>query len=108
MGTCNQLAVTVGILSSQVLGLNVVLGSDERWPWLLALGGVVPAALQLAMLPFVPESPRYDIINLSNDEKGLNSLVLLRTSRAVSYQKKGKKEWNVIPFCRKRKKNTRT
>ena len=47
LGTVNQLAVTAGILASQALGLDVALGSDDLWPWLLALGAVVPAAIQV-------------------------------------------------------------
>ena len=47
LGTVNQLAVTFGIFSSQILGLDSVLGSEEQWPLLLALGGAVPAAIQV-------------------------------------------------------------
>ena len=35
MGTLNQLAVTVGMLISQVLGLSEILGNDRLWPLLL-------------------------------------------------------------------------
>ena len=35
VGTLNQLAVTTGILLSQVLGLKQILGTEELWPLLL-------------------------------------------------------------------------
>jgi hypothetical protein len=35
LGTVNQLAVTVGLLLSQVLGIEQILGTDEGWPVLL-------------------------------------------------------------------------
>ena len=35
LGTVNQLAVTVGLLLSLVLGIEQILGTDEGWPMLL-------------------------------------------------------------------------
>lgn len=61
LGTVNQLAVTVGLLLSQVLGIEQILGTNDGWPLLLGLA-VVPALLQLVLLPICPESPRYLLI----------------------------------------------
>ena len=47
LGTVYQLIITLSILISQVLGMNNVLGTEEGWPWLLALTAV-PAILQTA------------------------------------------------------------
>ncbi|XP_030889979.1 solute carrier family 2, facilitated glucose transporter member 4 isoform X2 [Leptonychotes weddellii] len=58
LGTLNQLAIVVGILIAQVLGLESMLGTAALWPLLLGVT-VLPALLQLALLPFCPESPRY-------------------------------------------------
>jgi hypothetical protein len=41
LGTVNQLAVTVGLLLSQVLGIEQILGTDEGWPVLLGKWGRV-------------------------------------------------------------------
>jgi len=79
LGTVNQLAVTVGILSSQFLGLDIILGNEDNWPLLLALGGLVPAVAQCFSLPFMPESPKYFIINKGDDESGEKSLKRLRS-----------------------------
>merc|ERR1719323_2616139 len=51
--------------------MNVVLGTDEGWPWLLALTAV-PAILQVATLPFCPESPKYLLLD-KDDEMAANS-----------------------------------
>merc|ERR1712156_160606 len=51
----NQLAVTVGLLTSQVLGVDYLLGTDEGWPYLLGIA-VFPSILQMILLPICPES----------------------------------------------------
>ena len=58
LGTVNQLAVTVGLLISQVLGVEGLLGTDGGWPYLLGVA-LFPSLLQLTLLPMCPESPRY-------------------------------------------------
>lgn len=45
-------------LHVQVFGLEALLGSEDLWPILLSLT-VVPTVLQMALLPFCPESPRF-------------------------------------------------
>ena len=35
LGTVNQLAVTIGLLLSQILGIEQLLGNDKHWPILL-------------------------------------------------------------------------
>lgn len=42
----------------QILGLETLLGSEDLWPLLLGIT-VVPTVLQMALLPFCPESPRF-------------------------------------------------
>ena len=61
LGTVNQLAVTVGLLLSQILGIEKLLGTDDGWPYLLGLA-LTPSILQLLLLPICPESPRYLLI----------------------------------------------
>lgn len=61
-GTVSQLGVTIGLLLSQILGLPLILGTDEGWPFLLGVA-FIPAVLQLLLLPLCPESPRYLLIS---------------------------------------------
>ena len=73
LGTVNQLAVTVGLLTGQVLGVDYLLGTDDGWPYLLGIA-VFPSILQLLLLPWCPESPRYLLIT-----KGTHSSNLIET-----------------------------
>ena len=67
LGTVNQLAVTVGLLTSQVLGVDYLLGTDEGWPYLLGIA-VFPSILQMVLLPICPESPRYLLISKGQEQ----------------------------------------
>ncbi|TKS82194.1 Solute carrier family 2, facilitated glucose transporter member 3 CEF-GT3 [Collichthys lucidus] len=82
-GTLHQLGVVVGILVAQVFGLEFLLGSHTLWPLLLALT-ILPAILQSIMLPFCPESPRYQLIVLNQEEEARKVLVRLRGTEDVS------------------------
>ncbi|XP_054477602.1 solute carrier family 2, facilitated glucose transporter member 3 [Anoplopoma fimbria] len=82
-GTLHQLGVVIGILVAQIFGLEFLLGSDTLWPLLLALT-ILPAILQCIMLPFCPESPRYLLIVLNQEEEARKALVRLRGCEDVS------------------------
>uniref|UniRef100_A0A673UGM4 Solute carrier family 2, facilitated glucose transporter member 4 n=1 Tax=Suricata suricatta TaxID=37032 RepID=A0A673UGM4_SURSU len=73
LGTLNQLAIVIGILIAQVLGLESMLGTATLWPLLLGLT-VLPALLQLALLPLCPESPRYLYISRNLEGPARKSL----------------------------------
>ncbi|KAG9276007.1 solute carrier family 2, facilitated glucose transporter member 3-like [Astyanax mexicanus] len=81
-GTLHQLAIVIGILIAQILGLEVLLGSEYLWPLLLGLTAL-PAVLQSVMLIFCSESPRYLLINLKQEEEARRILVLLRGQEDV-------------------------
>lgn len=55
-------------LCVQIFGLEALLGSAKLWPLLLALT-VAPAVVQCILLPFCPESPRFLLINLKQEEQ---------------------------------------
>uniref|UniRef100_A0A1B6DFT3 Major facilitator superfamily (MFS) profile domain-containing protein n=2 Tax=Clastoptera arizonana TaxID=38151 RepID=A0A1B6DFT3_9HEMI len=82
LGTVNQLAVTIGLLISQILGIEQILGTDEGWPLLLGLA-ICPAILQLILLPVCPESPRYLLITKQWEEEARKALRRLRASNQV-------------------------
>ncbi|XP_056154037.1 solute carrier family 2, facilitated glucose transporter member 3a [Lampris incognitus] len=90
-GTLHQLGVVLGILIAQIFGLEYLLGSEKLWPLLLSLT-VAPAVLQCILLPFCPESPRFLLINLNQEEQARKALVRLRGSEDVSKDMQEMKE----------------
>ena len=78
LGTVNQLAVTVGLLTSQVLGVDTLLGTDAGWPYLLGIA-VFPSILQMLLLPVCPESPRYLLITKGQEQQARDALKRLRS-----------------------------
>ncbi|XP_072243084.1 solute carrier family 2, facilitated glucose transporter member 11-like [Leuresthes tenuis] len=81
MGMGTSIFLTVGILSGQVMGLREVLGEEEYWPLLLSTT-CIPAFLQLLILPWFPESPRYLFIDKGDDEGCKKALKQLHGSAA--------------------------
>ncbi|KAI8521450.1 Solute carrier 2, facilitated glucose transporter member 5 [Branchiostoma belcheri] len=78
----HQGMLTVGILLAQILGLEQILGSDTLWPVLLAFYAV-PSGIQLVIMPFLPESPRYLLINKQDEEASRAALRRLRGTSEV-------------------------
>ncbi|XP_042860504.1 glucose transporter type 1-like isoform X5 [Penaeus japonicus] len=82
LGTVNQLAVTVGLLLSQILGIEQLLGNSDAWPLLLGLA-IVPAVMQMVLLPVCPESPRYLLMSRQLEDEARRALRRLRASSHV-------------------------
>lgn len=82
LGTVAQLGVTVGLLLAQIMGLPSVLGTASGWPTLLGLA-LAPAVLQLLLLPFCPESPRYLLITKARLPEATKALIRLRATPNV-------------------------
>lgn len=58
-----------------------LLGSRQRWPWLLGFNGLT-ALLQLCTLPFLPESPRFLLLERGDQqacERGCHTHTLGQT-----------------------------
>uniref|UniRef100_A0A3B3R869 Solute carrier family 2 member 15b n=1 Tax=Paramormyrops kingsleyae TaxID=1676925 RepID=A0A3B3R869_9TELE len=58
IGLMPSIFICVGVFISQILGLHEMLGKEEDWPLFMSLV-VVPTFIQLTLLPWFPESPRY-------------------------------------------------
>ncbi|XP_022119387.1 solute carrier family 2, facilitated glucose transporter member 1 [Pieris rapae] len=82
IGTVYQLVITITILLSQILGLEVVLGTANGWPWLLAVI-VLPAIVQCCTLPLCPETPKFLLLNKGAELKAQRALNWLRGDVAV-------------------------
>ncbi|KAM4887563.1 solute carrier family 2, facilitated glucose transporter member 2 isoform 2-T2 [Thomomys bottae] len=95
LGTLHQLAIVTGILISQIIGLEFILGNHDLWHILLGLSAV-PALLQSLLLFFCPESPRYLYITLEEEVKAKKSLKRLRgnddVTKDLNEMKKEKEE----------------
>lgn len=96
LGSMNQLAVVIGILISQVLGLDILLGTDNLWPLLLCLSGIA-AVVQIILLLCCPESPRYLYIKCGKLEEAEKCLKSLRgancdTTKEIEEMEKEKEE----------------
>ncbi|NXN99008.1 GTR5 protein, partial [Rhinopomastus cyanomelas] len=76
-GVMPELFITLGILVAQILGLRNILGNAKGWPVLLGLTGI-PSLIQLLILPWFPESPRYLLIQKGNEEQARQALQKLR------------------------------
>nr|XP_043902175.1 solute carrier family 2, facilitated glucose transporter member 11-like [Solea senegalensis] len=65
--------ISFGKFCGQLLGISELLGTAERWPWLLGFNGFT-ALLQLATLPFLPESPSFLLLNRGDRQACENAL----------------------------------
>ncbi|XP_043532105.1 solute carrier family 2, facilitated glucose transporter member 1a isoform X3 [Chiloscyllium plagiosum] len=65
IGVMPQLFITIGILIAQIFGIRSILANEKGWPLLLSLTGF-PAVVELILLPFFPESPRFMLIQKGN------------------------------------------
>ena len=70
LGSVNQLAVTMGLL------LSYLMGALLHWKWLALVGGIPPALLVILMYT-MPETPRWSLGNNRRSE-ALTSLLWLR------------------------------
>ncbi|XP_038151464.1 solute carrier family 2, facilitated glucose transporter member 9 isoform X2 [Cyprinodon tularosa] len=68
IGQFNSILICLGVFTGQVLGLPELLGQESRWNYLFTFLAF-PSLLQLCVLPFLPESPRYLLME-RRDEAG--------------------------------------
>lgn len=73
----NQLAITIGILSSYLIGFLFV--ESQSWRIMFAIAGI-PAAIQFFIMCFFPESPRY-LTNIGERAKALAILTRFRGTK---------------------------
>ncbi|XP_076141160.1 solute carrier family 2 member 15a [Alosa pseudoharengus] len=73
LGLMPSIFICAGVFTAQILGLHELLGKEEHWPLFLSLV-VVPTFVQLMMLPWFPESPRYLLIEKHNVHATITAL----------------------------------
>ncbi|KAK5899830.1 hypothetical protein CesoFtcFv8_009260 [Champsocephalus esox] len=78
LGLVPSIHICLGVFIAQVLGLHELLGKEEYWPLLLSLI-VFPTMIQLMLLPWFPESPRYLLIEKGNIHATIEALKWYRS-----------------------------
>uniref|UniRef100_A0A3B1JMW5 Solute carrier family 2, facilitated glucose transporter member 5 n=1 Tax=Astyanax mexicanus TaxID=7994 RepID=A0A3B1JMW5_ASTMX len=78
LGLMPSIFICIGVFFAQILGLHEILGKEEHWPVFLSLV-VAPTFIQLMLLPWFPESPRYLLIERHNIHATITALKWYRT-----------------------------
>ncbi|XP_068133565.1 solute carrier family 2, facilitated glucose transporter member 9 isoform X2 [Hyperolius riggenbachi] len=68
LGQVTAILICVGVFTGQVLGLPEIFGQESQWPCLFGFI-LIPAIIQLAFLPFFPESPRYLLLEKQDTKR---------------------------------------
>uniref|UniRef100_A0A672YPN7 Solute carrier family 2, facilitated glucose transporter member 5 n=1 Tax=Sphaeramia orbicularis TaxID=375764 RepID=A0A672YPN7_9TELE len=69
----SSMFIGFGKVMGQIIGIKEVMGTEEMWPYLLAVSGI-PAILQFVTLLFFPEAPRYLYIDKGDTEGSRKAL----------------------------------
>ncbi|RZC33696.1 Sugar tr and/or MFS 1 domain containing protein, partial [Asbolus verrucosus] len=105
-GSSYNLMVSFGIFMSQILGLPSVLGSPSLWT--VAIGvAALPSILQVILLVFCPESPKFLYIDQEDEDEAEESLSSLRCTWDIDNElDELREETNIlteaqdVTFCR--------
>ncbi|XP_068183575.1 solute carrier family 2 member 15a [Antennarius striatus] len=73
LGLVPSIFIGTGVFLAQILGLTELLGKEEHWPLFLSVV-VIPTFIQLMLLPWFPESPRYLLIEKNNVHATITAL----------------------------------
>ncbi|CAF3967049.1 unnamed protein product [Rotaria magnacalcarata] len=85
LGAAFQLGVVVSLFLSQGISLNSVLGSENTWHYALALP-IVFSIMQVVLLLFVPETPKYLLIKRNDLPAAEKALQWLRKHPHVQHE----------------------
>ncbi|CAF0758975.1 unnamed protein product [Adineta ricciae] len=85
LGASFQLGIVILLFVSQVMSLEQVLGSQDKWHYALSLP-IVFSVLQVILLLFVPESPKYLLLKKNSPEDAEKALRWLRGHPNVHHE----------------------
>ncbi|CAB3221412.1 unnamed protein product [Arctia plantaginis] len=77
MGVICPMGVNVGVLVAQVMGIDILLGHPDHWPYLLSAFAFL-VIITLPVLFILPESPKFLFVVKRDEEKALKELSRLR------------------------------
>lgn len=83
ISTINQCAILMGIIVSQIMGLQSVIGNKNLWPLIFGVS-IIPVIIQMLSLPWCPETPHHLIMH--DEDEAEASLVWLRGTHDVGYE----------------------
>ncbi|XP_049894379.1 solute carrier family 2, facilitated glucose transporter member 11-like isoform X1 [Epinephelus moara] len=69
----SSIFIAFGKITGQIIGIKEMMGTEDMWPYLLAISGV-PAILQFVTLLFFPEAPRHLYIDKGDIEGSKKAL----------------------------------
>lgn len=73
MGVTFPMGMCIGVLVSQIMGMDSILGTIDHWNYLLAAYAVF-VAMALLIHPALPESPAFCYINAQDEVRGRREL----------------------------------
>ncbi|XP_061439928.1 solute carrier family 2, facilitated glucose transporter member 9 isoform X2 [Rhineura floridana] len=85
LGQITAILICVGVFSGQVLGLPEIFGKESLWPYLFGMI-IVPSILQIAVLPFLPESPRFLLLEKHDTKAAEKAFQTFLGKSDVSYE----------------------
>ncbi|GCB76906.1 hypothetical protein scyTo_0019941 [Scyliorhinus torazame] len=85
LGLIPTIFICLGVFAAQMLGLRELLGKENDWPLLLSLF-VVPTLVELLLLPWFPESPRYLLIQKHDVAATVRALTWYRNRYSSNIQ----------------------
>lgn len=83
-GTTSQVCMAVGVTLAHLFGMSSVLGTKDSWQFAFGFT-LIPALFQLCTMPFVPETPRFILMNKHNEPEARKALEWLRPGEDVDH-----------------------
>lgn len=83
-GVIHNLFLTLGLLCTQFLGFDAVLGTSERWHFLLAFPFLPAVIGGILLFFFFDDTPKYLLFERSDEPAAIKSLQKLRNTDNVS------------------------
>ncbi|KAE8629155.1 hypothetical protein XENTR_v10000376 [Xenopus tropicalis] len=83
LGQVTAILICVGVFVGQVLGLPELFGKESQWPCLFGFI-MIPALIQLVVLPFFPESPRYLLLEKQDRKRAEKAFCIFLGRNDVS------------------------
>ncbi|KAJ6659374.1 hypothetical protein lerEdw1_019106 [Lerista edwardsae] len=85
LGQITAILICVGVFTGQVLGLPEIFGKESLWPYLFGMI-IVPSVIQVLVLPFLPESPRYLLLEKHDTKAAEKAFQTFLGKSDVSYE----------------------